>query len=105
MKYLKTFENKNKFKVGDYVVVNNYMLSKIDENLSYFLENTIGVINNISSTWENTYYEVKFVNIPIKILMYFYNKSLSLNSQEFRLATEKEIEELKLKNDVKKYNL
>jgi len=83
MKYLKKFENEEKFKIDDIVVIikNNSVLY-----------GSIGIIYDISNT-----------NALIKMLDYDFSTSKSFEC--LRHATPKEKEEYQFKNDTNKYNL
>lgn len=107
MKYLKTFEinNNNKISIGDFVLMNYKPSHKLLINLSEFINNTIGVVINVSD--DRIY--VKYYNIPIK-LKHFFKKINNIEdvmsmyySDIIDFANTKE--ELEFKISAKKYNL
>lgn len=68
MKYLKTYENIMKPKVGDFVIINRYDYFDFPEKFTNFLNKSIGYIFKQPS--EN-YYLVKYFNIPDEIKEFF----------------------------------
>jgi len=108
MKYIKTFENKNKvFKVGQYVIAENIPYKP---NLKSFFNDNIGLIikkekytNSINV--KITEYIVKYENIPDNIETYFMKNSIHFYSDDLRLATEEEIEKHELNNITNKFNI
>jgi hypothetical protein len=87
MKYIKTYENKSRFKIGDYVKclqptqTNTVKFGSIYKVLSVdFLYHKINIINE--AEYESGFYEYRFI-----------------------LATSKEIEQYKIEQQAKKYNL
>ena len=83
MKYIKTYEYLNNYKVGDYVIL---------KYSSHVFE-----IIKIEYKWSNPYF-----------LEYYTNKLEHMNSRNEdieRLASPSEIEKYKLKKSIHKYNL
>ena len=114
MKYLKTFENTDEFKPGDYVKI--IPPENCEESIKYFLRNNIGVIYNKE---KDKFFNVKFENVPEELIKYTRymgtNPPEGLKQKAFNLvlkeisylikATPKEIEEHKLKISAIKYNI
>jgi len=103
MKYLKTFENSNNPKVGDYVICNEIENRDI---LSEFISNNIGVV--IRSFFGGSY-QVNYENIPDEIKKFFANDE---KYDGLRGMFRKEIidfasskEKLEIKLNIKKYNV
>jgi hypothetical protein len=107
MKYLKNFEiNNNKtISIGNYVLMNYKPSHKLLINLSEFINNTIGVVINVSD--DRIY--VKYYNIPIKLKHFF--KKINNNEDVMSLYYNDIIyfantkEELEFKISTNKYNL
>ena len=123
MKYLKTFENTDEFKPGDYVKI--IPPENCEESIKYFLRNNIGVIYNKE---KDKFFNVKFENVPEELIKYTRymgtnppqglkqkgeiftarEKTFNLVLKEISYlikATPKEIEEHKLKISAIKYNI
>ena len=90
MKYIKTYEKLNEYKIGDYV--------KIMPNSIYFdrLSHNIGEIVNITYAGKSTYYVLKDI---------ITDKFVGWMNADFIKLTSSELEELKLKIDIRKYNI
>lgn len=109
MKYIKTYEGRNKdsinqkYNIGDYVVpYNNRFMGKLHE----FLYNYVCRIEDfrIDDLLDMTY--VYYANIKLPDNMKSdYNEYFYFNEDELRPATKQEIEEYKLNQDINKYNL
>jgi len=103
MKYLKTFENIKKFKIGDYVVAKELPYSGY---IKEYMENTVAIIINIDSSND---IHIRYNNIP-KEAEYFCNDDDDFfidffSERELRFATLKEIEDYEIKENLKKYNI
>ena len=108
MKYIKKFEeiNEQPFNVGDNVIGiigdNNFT------ELSDFINDNVGVITSLRSETAL----VKYLNAPENIKQYclVYNDETNactymINYYHLKLASQKQIENQKLKDDAYKYNI
>lgn len=130
MKYLKTFEKSKeekdyikwkksftkdppKFKIGDIVI---YIGNEYEPEYRYFLENNIGKIKRMD-TQKVHWYDVEYEVVPEQLEREFCSildinddsTTSTFRETEIRLATDEEIEEQKIKNELNnklyKYNL
>ena len=112
MKYIKTFEKKeSKFKVGDYVV------AEYDKSytISEYIKTTTTQISNVETRFEwsdggwqvdpNSEKYVYTVNYPDIPKIISNTTKYHFLDDDLRLATPEEIEDYKMKNNMKKYNL
>jgi len=98
MKYLKSFENRKKFNIGDYVVVKN---SHYEGFLRRYVETTVTKIIKI----DEPAYFVKYYNLPIGLKFQFFNNEDYFNEYDLRFATPDEIEKYELEKNANRYNL
>ena len=117
MKYIKSFESKKVYKIGDYVKIGFVFFVK--NNIKDFLSKNIGQIVNIKNIKLNNrgtkIYLVKYTNVPknIKTAIQFLDYSIDtpdefiygLKQDEIELATKEEIEQYKLEQTTNKYNI
>lgn len=110
MKYIKTFESKDKPQIGDYVLC-RYAGMKRTDNEEYFdfITNTIGQIVKIDDEDEvQPLYYVHYENVPDKLKSHW-NGYYVLDKEPFRKknitdwAKTKEDLELKIKSEI--YNI
>jgi len=105
MKHIKTFENsKNTPEVGDYILANYDSIFDSLKDLVDFMNNTIGVVANITSF--NPY--VKYDNVPINLKKYFNrngSKGIVDVSLDHILYFSKSKEEIEMKLNKNKFNI
>jgi len=114
MKYIERFD----YNIDDCVkfrnMYNSIMGYNVSDKLIDFLNNNIGIINSKEMGPNGVFYYVKYNNILEDIKDFFQwrpfdedtnYKLIALYKKEIRLATEEEIEEQLIKNNVNKYNL
>ena len=91
----------NDFKIGDYIIVED-LSAFLNNPLNDFLKNNVGKIENFLQQVDDNIkiFMISYYNLPIITtnLMYF-------KENEIRLATEEEIKNQPIKDDVQKYNL
>jgi len=111
MKYLKKYEDlQDVFKVGDYVICHNL---EFGHEMREYFESNVGQIESMESEdFDNLrFYYVKYENIPVDIIEHMlqftkkFDNIMYFCNSDFRLATNKEIEEQKIKNSAYKFNL
>jgi len=111
MKYLKTFENIKKFKIGDYVVAINLNYITYDDDIKEYMESIVAkVINVINNTYTENNIFIKYSNQPEELSDYFNSMDgdyiiYILSDNNLRFATPEEIEDYKMKENSNKYNL
>ncbi len=109
MKYIKKYEDKKdtiieqKYNIGDYVVPYN---NRFYGPLHDYLENYVGRIVDfrIDDLIDMTYKYYIRINF-IDDLKIHYNEYNYFKEDELRPATQQEIKEYELNNDINKYNL
>ena len=115
----KLFENiNNKFKIGDYVIINTKDRKNRYESIVDFLDNNVGIVEDFEYDKDIYNYDVKYNNVPDDLIMFTrYMGSEPKNGlksegeifcgseDELILATKEEIEIQKIKNKSNKYNL
>ena len=117
MKYIKSFEARQIYKIGDYVKtgliyfypnITNEFLSK---NIGQIINIKVGTTNNRPTK----FYYVKYNNVPknVKDDASFMDKSLNtpteiilrFNNKQLEHTTEEEVKQYKLEQTTNKYNL
>jgi len=124
MKYIKTYENKNREpQIGDYVICEENIYQNIPdrEKLDYILENflneNVGKCINIITYLNDDIYIIEYDNIPLALYDYFKFKKNGTADIKFEMSkcrgmNRKEIihfspdkEDLEIMIAAKKYNL
>jgi hypothetical protein len=105
MRHVRTFEDNNTIKVGDYVVCQDKAFDLDNKQLQSFLLSNIGVVIDINGYSTLFKFYVEYENIPDKIKYKFYNNVRTFAIEEIRLATAEEIEQYKLKQNIDRYNI
>lgn len=112
MKYIKTYESKNKPKIGDYVICRDYAMDSVCNEL---LSKCVGKIINVNKHKHssdilykfencNCRYFVEFKDLPHKIDYHFSHNVRAFERREILdFATTKE--DLEIKINAQKYNL
>lgn len=118
MRYLRTYENINEPKTGDYVICKGNTGSSLDK----FLDDNLGIFIGPTYTGSNqelikklgNKYKVLYQNVPWYLAMSYFTKKLdvannnnvrSFDKSQIRKATPEEIEKYKIKIAENKYNI
>ncbi len=108
MKYIKKFENiKDLPEVGDYILMKydtkNDSNTSIN-NLKKFIDNTIGIVNELDYGSNTFYPRVKYENIPENIKNFFIDDLKRFNVVSI-VDYDKDLETLKYKIEANKFNI
>lgn len=108
MKYIKTFENINELQIGDYVICHELGYINDDE-IDNFIQNNIGQYTVYDDIIDCPPYVIQYENIPIRLNDYFNSdneRRMHRDEIIFYSSNKKTVEDfIKIKNDLKKFNL